>query len=544
MMRSSKPGRQVIDVGGESMLSDIREEESSDAGRRVSDPSRVPSWIWDLLIVCLLVGGVVAVHIGIPGPVPSGPDPGNWLALARERLGDSVMAGDASYAPIFPGFLAATLWAFQPVPAIVLAGLVSKAALLASVFVVGRPMGRTLAMVVAVLVGVAGAQLEAYAWGAYPQILATAFGLASVLALVRYLGDRRPLYLLVGIALAAATLGTHLLVGSLLLVAVPIALVHALWVERAGRKAWALAARLAAVIALPGGFYLYRAVVVAGRNGYEPPVNPLGLDLWFSLAHETREAPLLWVIVAILGLVGLVVAHTSKAELATKVVGSSWAFAGLASFLVTGEGRSLLLAQIGLALLGACGFIWLWRRARQAECDTGRRAYGALWRGIAVVGVGVAFGLVVGGVGSYGGTTGWFRVVDTPELDGLDALKAAAEQGDLAMASAGNHGHPIGWWVQGYAGIPTFSGIDLRWLAFPLEREQAQVANDFFAQVDGGLEALEPVRAVGVDFLVVDRRGPDAGWLESPIANEFERIYESPTIVVLSFPTREAASET
>jgi hypothetical protein len=111
------------------------------------------------------------------------------------------------------------------------------------------------------------------------------------------------------------------------------------------------------------------------------------------------------------------------------------------------------------------------------------------------------------------------------------------------MASAGNHGHPIGWWVQGYAGIPTFSGIDLRWLAFPIEREQAQVANDFFAQVDGGQKSLEPVREVGVDFLVVDRRGPDAGWLESPIVSEFVRIYESHSIVVLSVPSREPASE-
>jgi hypothetical protein len=194
-------------------------------------------------------------------------------------------------------------------------------------------------------------------------------------------------------------------------------------------------------------------------------------------------------------------------------------------------------------LLGVRGFKWLWQRARQAESDTGRRIYGALWRAIAVVGVSVVFGLVVGGVGSYEGTTGWFRVVDTQELDGLDALKAAAEHGDLAMASAGNHGHPIGWWVQGYAGIPTFSGIDLRWLAFPIEREQAQVANDFFAQVDGGQKSLEPVREVGVDFLVVDRRGPDAGWLESPIVSEFVRIYESHSIVVLSVPSREPASE-
>jgi hypothetical protein len=496
--------------------------------------------VWDLLIVGLLVGGVVAVHLGIPGPVPSGSDAGNWLAMARERLGDTVMAGDATYAPLFPGFLAALLWAFEPIPAIVVAGLVSKAALVVSVFAVGRPIGRIYAAVGAVLVGVAGAQLEAYAWGAYPQTLASAFGLVSVFALVQYMGNRRTLHLTLGIALAAATLATHLLVGGLLLVALPIAMVHSLWVERANRMAWRTASAVVAALAVPGGFYLYRAVVVAGNNGYEPPVNPLGLDLWFSVVHETREAPLPWLIVAVLAVVGLVVAHTSKAELATKADGWSWIAAGSAFFVVTGEARSLLLVQIGLVVLGVRGFKWLWQRARRAHEATGHLRYGALWRGIVVAGVGIAFGLVVGGVGSYGGTTGWFRVVDREELD---ALKAAAEQGDLVMASAGNHGHPLGWWVQGYAGIPTFSGIDLRWLAFPLEREQAQITNDFFAQIDGSAESLEPIREVGVDFLVVDRRGPDAGWLESPVANDFERVYESPTLVVLSFPTREPTPE-
>jgi hypothetical protein len=49
-------------------------------------------------------------------------------------------------------------------------------------------------------------------------------------------------------------------------------------------------------------------------------------------------------------------------------------------------------------------------------------------------------------------------------------------------------------------------------------------------------ESMEMLRTIGADFLVVDRRGPDAEWLAGPFARQFEKLYESANIVVLSPP--------
>ena len=39
---------------------------------------------------------------------------------------------------------------------------------------------------------------------------------------------------------------------------------------------------------------------------------------------------------------------------------------------------------------------------------------------------------------------------------------------------------PVGWWTQGYAQRRTYSAHDTSYLAFPDEREQAELANTFF----------------------------------------------------------------
>ncbi len=516
------------------MLTDVREDGLAGPARSRFSRARVPSWALDVLICCLLAGGAIALHLSIAGPVPSGADGGNWLAIAREQLGTNAMAGDAEYAPLFPMFLARLLLIFEPVTALVIAGLVSKVALLLSVYWCGRSVGRSYGLAAALLVGVTGAHLEAYAWGAYPQTLASAFGLLSVYLFVEYLRERRRRQLLIGLLATVATLTTHLLIGGLLLFAVPIALASWMWATKADRATWFRAAWVTLLVSVPAGIYLYQTVIVAGENGYRPPVNPLGLGLWFSIVHTTREAPLLWVLLTILAVVGLVGRNRAPAVLPTKATAFSWGLMGLVFFLVTGEARSLLMTQIGLILLGMIGFRNLWHATRQRALGEERpRFAGAVWKGLAVLGVGVFFGLVVGGIGSYRDTTGWFRIVGQPELEALDALKEAANEGDLVVASAGMNGHPLGWWVQGYAGIPTFTGIDLRWLAFPLEREQAELANAVFSGDLNVAETSALLDSVGADFLVVDRRDPNGDWISTPSAQAFPVLYQSNTLVVM-----------
>jgi hypothetical protein len=127
-------------------------------------------------------------------------------------------------------------------------------------------------------------------------------------------------------------------------------------------------------------------------------------------------------------------------------------------------------------------------------------------------------------------------------LRALDVLKDAADEGDLVIASQGRHGNQIGWWVQGYSGIPAYTGVDLRFLTFPEEREQARVTNSFFANDSDQAGSLETLEEIGADFILVDRRGADAGWLESRFASELESIVESPSIIVFRVPRSEGTN--
>ena len=515
-------------------ISPVSEATESLSGRQEPEKRAIPPWLGDALAVVLILGAVLAVHLIVPGPVPSGPDGGNWLAMARETLGDRVMAGDATYPPGFPVLLAGLLALLGPIGAITTAALMSTAVFLIAVYICGRPMGRWFALICAVVVGGSGAQLEAYSWGAYPQTLASGLALMSVYVLIRHLQTQRRGFLVSGAVLAAATLATHLLVGGLLLAAIPIAMAFGLWAARAGRAQWWRQGLVVAAIAVPGFAYLYQSVVVASNNGYTAPINPLQHSLVFALTQQVREAPALWIVLLLLALFGFFANLRSSRELPTRAVGVCWALVGVAFFLATGEARSLLLTQAGVVLLAGLGFRQIWGslRNRSLGSDSRKRSVSTPWKALTVLGIALVFGLVVGGIGSYPGSTGWFRVVDDVDLRALDRLAMFAGPDDLVVASPGNQGHPLGWWVQGYAGIPTYSGIDLRWLAFPEEREQARIANELFGGDLDVEEAAEMLASVGADFLVIDRRDPTGTWFESGLSSAFPVIYDTGAVVI------------
>ena len=148
------------------------------------------SWYLDALNVTLLIVGAVAIYGMATHFVPTGADPGNWLAIANERLGRDVMSADVTYLPFFPGMLAGLLSVLGPVASFDVAAILTIAALATGVYVCTRTLGRGYALGAAIVVGVAGNQVEAYAWGGYPQLLATSFGLLATFFLLRYYDSR------------------------------------------------------------------------------------------------------------------------------------------------------------------------------------------------------------------------------------------------------------------------------------------------------------------------------------------------------------------
>ena len=484
-------------------------------------------------LVVALVALTITLHLWVPGLVPSGPDGGNWLAMAQNRfLARDVMAAAVTYPPLLPFVLAGLLLPLQPIVAITTIALAAKCLFAFAVYLCARPMGRAYALAAAVLVATAGAQLEAYSWGAYPQILGTAFGIACTFYAVRFVVSRHRAELWAALALALLTYATHTLVGGLLLFAVPIAVAHGLWLARGGREDWIRGAWTALLLSGPGALLAAYNFMLNPQPGVQPVLNPLSQGWSESVAKTISDAPVPWVLVSVMGIGALVIRRWEPPRAFTVATSSAWVAVGTLFFAVIGEPRALLLTQFGLVLLALLLYQRMIQRIREWPWERGL-VRSAIARSVAILGIATLSAIVVGGIDSYSNATSWYRVVDHQEIEALDVLQAEASPGDLVVAARGHHGNQTGWWVQGYAGLPTFTGVDPRFLTFPEERDQAIVANEFFAQKAINAKSLETLSEIGADFLVVDRRGPDSGWLDSEMAQRFHVIYDSPTVVVL-----------
>jgi hypothetical protein len=457
---------------------------------------------FDLL---LLVGALVILHIAVSGPIPSGGDGGNWLALARESLGEDVMSAAVVYEPVFITMLGWLLGILGPVNALLVAAFVAEALLVSVVYLMVSRAGRVPALLAAALVGLAGYRLEAYAWGAYPQMLAIALGLLTVWAVARCVSSGRWRWLAVAGVGALIVLATHKLVGGLMLIAIPAAVAHVIWLERFRRETWKWAGLTTLVVGAVGAFFV-ASWLGASAQGVEPTLNPLGLSRGEQLVFAFEEAPVPWLAFAVVAFVGMAMRSWSRE--AASVISSSfgWVLASIVAFAALSEPRILIQAQVAIIPVTV---LMAWRWWRERKPSTGWRR--AVTIGMGFLAVAILGSAVLTGLHRYDLAADWYRVVGQRELEALAELREAAEPGDLAIASRGPNGNPIGWWVQGYAGIPTYTNIDTAFLAFPDERDQAEAAVDLFAAPPEEAAAL--MADHGARFLILDRRGSDVGWL-------------------------------
>ncbi len=401
--------------------------------------------------------------------------------------------------------------------------MIAEAVLVLTAYACVRRAGRGAAVAAGLATLLIGYRLEAYAWGGYPQILAMGLGMLSVWATARFVTKGRWGALAVVLGAAAATFFTHRLVGGLLPIAVAIGGVHALWrgpSDRAQRRrlVWAVAAVWACAAAF---FPLWAAEGIAGA---QPTLNPLALSRLEQFAFAVREAPLPWILAAAVGIGGSLVPSRTRLAPEAIATGSGWVSAGLLGCLILGEPRALIQAQVGLVLLAVLVVCWWWRDWLQE-----RRVRGVAAVGLIVVAA-MAGSMAVTGAFRYVVATDWYRVVGEPQLRTLSALREVSEPAALVVASEGLNGNPIGWWVEGFAGLPTYTAIDSRLLTFPQERSQAEVAAAVFADRSGAM--LHSLGEMGVRFVVLDRRGPDRGWAPAEASPDFHRVAEGGGIVV------------
>lgn len=506
---------------------------STDADRgRIVDRWFPPDWRRDVALLVLLTAGLLVLHLMIPGVVPSGGDGGNWLALAADRFGNGAMAADVSYPPLLPFLLGLIeLLSGDEILAITTVALVSKATLVVATYVATRTLTRWYAFVAAVIVATGGYLLEAYAWGGYPQILAMGLGLLGSFFVIRYLGTQRRVHLWVGLLLCAATLLTHTMVGGLLGASLLIAVLHYLYMTdpRPGPRKRLLKVGLTvagSVLVLAALGYLW-----ATAGGLEATINPIGLSRIEALTTVVQEAPYPWLVIAVLGIGVLFFRYWAEQVASTVAVGFSWALSSAVLFAVSGEPRALMVTQVGMVLLAMVGLASLLATLRTY------RGWKAVLHPLAViVGVALVASLATSGVTVYDAATDWYRVVDRPEIASLDRLSSDSQPGDLVLAATGHHGNPLGWWVQGYADRPAFTAMSPDFLAFPDEREQAELANRFFSGDMDEQESIDLIEEHGVRYIVVDKRHSDSSWLETELAKSFDVLDNTSNIVVLRVP--------
>jgi hypothetical protein len=433
------------------------------------------------------------------------------------------MSAEVTYEPVFIGLLALLLSVLGPINGLLLSALVADAALVAGVYIVTRPAGRIPALASAALVGMAGYRLEAFAWGAYPQILALGFGLVTMWVVARYIDQGRPWRLAIVVAGTVMVLTTHKLVGGLMLMAVPAASVHMLWLAR-----WSRLYRRRAALAVAGvwaaGSVFVAIWFVGTGDGVEPTLNAMGLSRAEHIRAVFLEAPIPWIVVGALALIGMGTRSWQQGTVPTISLGFGWLVASSLGLLLLAEPRTLLQAQVAvlpIAVIVVCQ--WAGRNV-----VSGSRQVRAVGLGIAAA---ATFGsLALTGLHRYDTAADWYRVVGQREREALNLLAARAEPGDLAVASRGPNGNPIGWWAEGFAGVPTFTNIDPGFLAFPDERAQAETAEALFTSPPEGAAAM--LDEVGARFLILDRRGPDVGWLAGGDPTGLERISDG-TLLIL-----------
>ncbi|MBI2855960.1 MAG: hypothetical protein HYX93_03840 [Chloroflexi bacterium] len=447
---------------------------------------------------------------------PPGSDGGNWLAFSAELFGHQVKAAHSTYPPVFP-FLLRWFAMFLPdLTALKVLGLLSAAFVSVPVYLLLRASIHPI--LAASLAGVSVAAdypAGVLAWGGYPQLLGVGFLVLAVYLLLRALRTGHVVHYGASALFVALTVSTHLLAAALLLFAVATVLIINVY-TRWGSATWRLVApqrrRLllwgigVAIILLPLVPFYARMVGLMDGN----PTNPHG----FSFLRALTELNLwhiqyyMWASVAVACLpVVLAVLVYRRSMLAEAAAALS--VAGLLVLALQSEIRSVHLVQVGLVL--AVGVTL----SSAIEYGHGQLSAGKRrMLNAATIALVAAFltGATLFGELRINDDFQWYSVLDGPALEAMDWIREHKLPGDRAVANQTPREGIYGWWVEGYAGVPTYLAVDTRWLSFREEKEQAEIALRFLDPAATPEQLKGLVKGHAIRFLLLDKQTLPQPW--------------------------------
>ena len=479
----------------------------------------------DVAILAAIFTAVIVIHLWIVGRVPTGSDPGNWLALGRKLLGEQAMAADVVYPPMVPSMLAALSWFVFPIKALVIVGVAARLAVGVALYVVLRPTGRATAAFGVILALTAGYQSEIFAFGGYPQLLATASAVLAVNALVRYLRRPQRTTLVAVLVLALLTAVTHAFSTAVLFGSAAVGVLAVLVL---GQVAGGFRTVLRGILAFAPAVATFAIWLLSPSLSGEPTLNPQRFG--YNEAPEllgsfVRESTWAWSLL-ILGALAAIGLGLYRRRVNVPVEAMAWIISGGLIWAIFLEHRSLAFVQIGIIIAVAT------LPSLLAAEDYSPRVAAMAFAAIAAVGLVAA----VQGIQRFDETAYYYRVVDADDLWTLRAMADMSEPGDVVLSTRGRNDHHLGWWIQGYAGVPTFTAANPSYLTFPDEKQQADIALEVFRGEVGPGEFLALAEANGIEFVVVDKRGPDAAWLATPTAQSLTPVMDWPHLAILRVP--------
>ncbi len=491
------------------------------------------------LLLFLLITGI-AIHRWIAfssNIAPPGSDGGQWLAFAHQLFGgEQVKAGFQSYPPIFP-FLVRIFPIEDSLLTLKVLGIASSVIVCIPVCLLLRTvLNPLLSAVLAATTVIGPYNYEVLCFGGYPQLLGTFFLVLSAFLLLKGMDTGSRKWFLGSSVAAAATAGSNALPTLMLVVTSGFIVTvfsyrfwnkeRSLFYERSHSIIvyWIFPATVLSIVFIPTYFdYL-------ASSG---SVNSKGLSIieilrW--MGESWRWEFVLW-----LGIINVAaVAFISNPSilsgrnllLSTGTI--ALLFAGLTGIIVMRELRCLAFIEIGVILL--LGLL--------LPSIIGSFQRPSVKFAFAIFSLAFVISIV-----SVVGTLGdrrldiaynWYDVIDESVLPAMDWLDANSIPNAKVVASGASGGHNFGWWIEGYAHMPTYAATDISW--FIDEEERAQVALAHHILVEG--TSPEEIRILAGDenisFLFLDKRVIKTP-LENYVQAGFNQSFETDTIIVMKW---------
>ncbi len=445
------------------------------------------SRVFLLVALGILGGATYVVHVWMLGryAAPPSGDYGIYLADAHALAGTDVTGFGSAYPPVFLIPLLGLLTFLDPVTAV---RLLAPAGLLVLPFpfykIVSRYAGKPWAFLGTALFVLNEGYSEMAGWGGGPDLLATAFMLASLAFFLQVLDAPTRRNLILAGLFAGLVVGTHHLT------ALVFVLTLVLWMalELLRNRSWGAAlpflklAGWSALFSVP--FAPYYLGFGGGIAPQITPVWPEGVqDLFGSVVFLFRGSLVLWLLVAVLAIAAGVRWLRDRPE--GSLVLSLTAISVLLAVAVLQDNPTRSLYYLYIPLLATFPAFFRWAPSPSAldVAPRSRRAVVAL-----LVVFAVASSTVFAGQSMQRMSVAidWYHAINAPELQAMDWLRTNTSA-DAVVATAGvpfdrtPEGTRFAWWIEGYAERRSFYGGSPIYASLSRERTMVEEANLYFA---------------------------------------------------------------